>query len=132
MENRMTKDAFRSIQTGLHALGYTPGPIDGIDGPKTRKAALAFGSDAPAKPSAGVIRPSTKAMIYQGSAHYTVREIVVHCSATRPDWMEGRLIAEKEDGAVYCSTEHHNSWIGERKQFWRIEAFVRCTPPLEV
>lgn len=91
----MTKDAFRSIQTGLHALGYAPGPIDGIDGPKTRAAALAFGQGAPAKPDAGVIKPTTKAMIYQGAARHPVREIIVHCSATRPDWMEGRPIAEK-------------------------------------
>lgn len=82
----MTKEAFRSIQTGLHALGYTPGPIDGLDGPKTRMAALAFGSDAPGKPAIGVIKPVTStAVIYQGSARHPVREIVVHCSATLPD-----------------------------------------------
>lgn len=91
----MTKQAFRSIQTGLHALGYAPGPIDGIDGPKTRMAALAFGGDAPGKPSAGVIKPATRAMIHQGTARHPVREIIVHCSATRPDWMAGRPIAEK-------------------------------------
>ncbi len=91
----MTKEAFRSIQTGLHALGYRPGPIDGIDGPETRSAALAFGQGAPGKPAAGVIKPSTKAMIYQGAARHPVREIIVHCSATRPDWMAARPIAEK-------------------------------------
>lgn len=91
----MTKEAFRSIQTGLHALGYAPGPIDGFDGPKTRMAALAFGTDAPGKPAAAVIKPATKAMIYQGAARHPVREIIVHCSATRPDWMVGRPIAEK-------------------------------------
>lgn len=91
----MTKEAFRSIQTGLHALGYGPGPIDGLDGPKTRMAALAFGTDAPGKPAAGVIKPSSTAMIYQGAAGRPVREIIVHCSATRPDWMAGRPIAEK-------------------------------------
>lgn len=91
----MTKEAFRSVQTGLHALGYRPGPIDGRDGPKTRAAALAFGQGAPAKPAAGVIKPSTKAMIHQGAARHPVREIIVHCSATRPDWMAGRPIADK-------------------------------------
>lgn len=92
----MAKEAFRSIQTGLHALGYTPGPIDGLDGPKTRMAALAFGSDAPGKPAVGVIKPVTStAMIYQGTARHPVREIVVHCSATLPDWMAGKTIAEK-------------------------------------
>lgn len=91
----MTKEAFRSVQIGLHALGYRPGPIDGLDGPKTRAAALAFGQGAPAKSAAGVITPSTKAMIYQGSARHPVREIIVHCSATRPDWMDGSPIADK-------------------------------------
>ena len=91
----MSKEAFRSIQTGLHALGYSPGPIDGYDGPKTRAAAIEFGKGAPAKPATGVVTPSTGAMIYQGAAKHPVREIIVHCSATRPDWMAGRPIAER-------------------------------------
>lgn len=88
----MTKEAFRSIQAGLHALGYAPGPIDGLDGPKTRAAALAFGQGS--LPVA-TFKLSTKPMIYQGAARHPVREIIVHCSATRPDWMAGRPIAEK-------------------------------------
>lgn len=34
-------------------------------------------------------------MIYQGAARHPVREIAIHCAATRPDWMAGRSIAEK-------------------------------------
>lgn len=34
-------------------------------------------------------------MIYQGSARHPVREIIVHCAATRPDWMQGRPLADK-------------------------------------
>jgi len=91
----MSKEAFRSIQTGLHALGYAPGPIDGIDGPKTRAAAAEFGAGATGKPAVGVTKPTTSAMIHQGAARHPVREIAVHCSATRSDWMAGRPLAEK-------------------------------------
>ena len=34
-------------------------------------------------------------MIYQGTARYPVTEIILHCSATRPDWMQGQSIAAK-------------------------------------
>jgi hypothetical protein len=37
----------------------------------------------------------SKPQLYQGSARYAVDEIVVHCSATRPDWMAGRPLAAK-------------------------------------
>lgn len=33
---------------------------------------------------------------------------------------------EDKDGQVLCSTEHHNSWNGERKRFWEYEAFTGC------
>lgn len=35
------------------------------------------------------------------------------------------------DRSVICSTEHHNTWNGERKRFWRIEAFSNCPTPSE-
>lgn len=38
---------------------------------------------------------------------------------------------ESEDGTVLCSTEHHNTWHGERKRFWQIAAFTNCAPPTE-
>lgn len=34
-------------------------------------------------------------MIYQGSKKIPVTEIVIHCSATRPEWMAGRTTKEK-------------------------------------
>lgn len=34
-------------------------------------------------------------MIYQGSKHYPVHEIIIHCTDTRPDWMEGHKTSEK-------------------------------------
>ncbi len=39
---------------------------------------------------------------------------------------------EDEGGAILCSAEHHNSWLGERKRMWRIQAFVRCSPPIDI
>lgn len=98
----MSREPTRSIQTGLAALGYDIGKAgaDGLAGPDTRGAAeawLAAGmTPAPAPVVAPAApKPSTSAMIYQGSARHPVREIVVHCAATRPDWMAGRSIAEK-------------------------------------
>lgn len=96
----MSKDAIRSIQTGLIALGYDVGTAgaDGWFGSDTRdgvQAWLAAGGKPVPVPFNPTPKPTTSAMIYQGSARYPVREIIVHCSATQPDWMAGRPIAEK-------------------------------------
>lgn len=88
----------KKLQEALIALGYSVGKAgaDGWFGNDTRKAAQAWldnggkPAEAPAAP-----KPVTAAMIYQGSARHPVREIIVHCSATRPDWMQGRPLAEK-------------------------------------
>lgn len=94
----MSREAIRSIQTGLNTLGYEPGPIDGLYGNRTRDAALAWvaangkAAAAPAPPAPATV---SNAMIYQGAARHPVREIVVHCAATRADWMAGRPLAEK-------------------------------------
>lgn len=40
------------IQQGLTAMGYNPGSIDGINGPKTRAAAALFAKGEPPAPSA--------------------------------------------------------------------------------
>lgn len=98
MEIPMTRDAIRSIQTGLNTLGHEPGPIDGLIGRNTRGAAerwlTADGKAAPA-PAPAVPLPVTSAVIHQGAARYPVDEIIVHCAATRADWMAGRPLAEK-------------------------------------
>ena len=86
----MSSQHIRSIQAGLTGVGGSPGPIDGIDGPRTRAAAVRWGQGAPSV--AQDLPPETKAMIYQGSARYPVREIVVHCSATLPGWLDGHGI----------------------------------------
>lgn len=96
----MSKDAIRSIQTGLIALGYDVGRggADGWFGKDTKAGAQAWlaagGAPAPT-PQAPAPRPAGGAMIRQGSAGHPVHEIIVHCSATRPNWMAGRPLAEK-------------------------------------
>lgn len=97
----MTREAIRSIQTGLNTLGHEPGPIDGLFGNSTRGAAerwLAAGGKAAAAALESISAaptPATSAMIFQGAKRHPVREIIVHCAATRPDWMAGRPLAEK-------------------------------------
>ncbi|WP_411839051.1 N-acetylmuramoyl-L-alanine amidase [Paracoccus sp. ME4] len=95
----MTREPIRSIQTGLNALGYSPGALDGLFGAKTRAAAeswlAAGGKAAQVEASVAPVTPASGAMIHQGSARHPVTEIIVHCAATRPDWMAGRPTAEK-------------------------------------
>jgi len=90
-----TLTALTSIQGALAALGYDPGPIDGLFGPRTRKAAEAWlhhGGEA-----ATIVAPlpgtAGGPMLYHGDT--PIREIVIHCAATRPDWMNGRPLAAK-------------------------------------
>ncbi|MDN5785731.1 N-acetylmuramoyl-L-alanine amidase [Pseudorhodobacter sp.] len=90
----MSKAAISMIQSGLRDLGFAPGPTDGLYGAKTRAAALAW-LDAGGAQADASLMPMGSAMIYQGSQKYPVHEIVVHCSATRPDWMKSASFAEQ-------------------------------------
>jgi peptidoglycan hydrolase-like protein with peptidoglycan-binding domain len=84
------------IQTALRNLGFAPGAIDGVYGDKTKAAVLdwiAAGGAAALKTTPAPV--STSNMILQGSKGYPVHEIVVHCSATRPEWMAGRGLADQ-------------------------------------
>lgn len=92
----MSQAAIASIQSGLRDLGYPPGPVDGLFGPRTRVAAEGW-LGAGGKAAAPVVGPApeTSAMIYQGTARYPVREIVLHCAATPPDWMAQATLAEQ-------------------------------------
>ena len=83
----MTKAAVSLIQTGLRDLGYQPGPIDGLYGARTRPAAEGWIKAGGAAVSV-MLPPSLSGMIFQGKARYPVTEIVAHCSATRPGWMQ--------------------------------------------
>lgn len=96
-----TRDHTKAIQNGLIGLGYSVGKAgaDGYFGNGTRGGAEAWlaagGKPAAAPAQPAPLLPSTSAMIYQGSARHPVQEIIVHCAATRPDWMAGRPLSEK-------------------------------------
>lgn len=88
----MSDSDTRLIQLGLSGLGFDPGPADGLYGPRTRLAGerwLAAGG-RPAVTTAATPVPSR--ILRQGKAGYPVRELVLHCSATRPGWMAGETL----------------------------------------
>ena len=66
---------------------------DGVFGPMTLAASFAAVGAKPMPPKP-LAAPSS-AMIYQGGAKYPVREIVVHCTATRPEWMAAGSLVQK-------------------------------------
>lgn len=90
----MSRAAISLIQTGARDLGYDPGKIDGLWGPQTRAAVVALAA-ADGGVAGGQVAPVTSAEIRHGSR--LVDEIVVHCSATRPEWMAGATLADKRD-----------------------------------
>ena len=109
----MSKDAIRSIQAGLIALGYDlgRGGADGWFGNDTKAGAqpwLAAGGKSVNTPLAPALRPANGPVIRQGSAGHAVHEIIIHCSATRADWMSGRPLAEKV--AEICSWHRAKGW----------------------
>ena len=91
------REGLRMIQTGLEALGHRPGPLDGRWGAQTRDAVeRLLAAEGRAAPEPAVPPPPAGArLIRQGAAGYPVREIVLHCAATRPDWMQGRFFPDQ-------------------------------------
>ncbi|MEN2979972.1 N-acetylmuramoyl-L-alanine amidase [Tistrella bauzanensis] len=85
------------IQSALRDLGYDPGPVDNVFGPRTEAAADAW-LDARGAPAVASASPPTATApgptIIQGNGH-AVREIIIHCSATRRDWMANASPAKK-------------------------------------
>ena len=76
-------------QAILTAYGFGLGLIDGLEGSRTLAARAAF---------AGVLAPSARpdpGGIRQGRSGVLVREIILHCAATRPDWMAGRPLQDQ-------------------------------------
>lgn len=88
------------VQERLIALGYKPGPADGIDGPKTQEAVKAFQRDKGVTAD-GIVGPRTLALLFpltasspsassiastvilkQPKATRKITEIIVHCTAT--------------------------------------------------
>lgn len=112
------------IQRRLQALGHDPGPADGVAGPRTAAAleAMLRASGLPMRvtatrdtltatgpvPAAPVVPPSRAPELRQGAARHPVREIVVHCAATRPDWMRGQPLSAKV--AEIRAWHRNNGW----------------------
>lgn len=115
--DRLAKDtraAITLIQSGLRDLQYATGPIDGIYGSKTAAALQSWLSSRGAAWSA-IYSPRTSSTIYQGAARYPVDEIIIHCSATRPDWMAGAdfadQVAEIRRWHTDPKSKGGNSWV---------------------
>lgn len=88
----MSRAAISLIQTGLRDLGHDPGKIDGLWGARTAAALQALLAAGGQRPGVA-LKPVTSAIIVHGAV--PVDEIVVHCAATRPEWMQGSTIAAK-------------------------------------
>jgi peptidoglycan hydrolase-like protein with peptidoglycan-binding domain len=117
----LSREALRKIQAGLDALGHAPGPLDGLWGAATRGAverllaakgkparttpAQAPPVQAPPAAKAAAPRPS----IRQGAAGHPVREIILHCSATRPEWLANRPFSEQV-AEIRRWHVHGNGW----------------------
>jgi len=97
MSSELTREALRKIQSGLERLGHKPGPADGLWGPRTRGAVerLLTAGGAAAKLAPAPPPARAAAVIRQGAAGHPVREIILHCSATRPAWMHNRSFHEQ-------------------------------------
>ncbi|MDD2870102.1 N-acetylmuramoyl-L-alanine amidase [Neomegalonema sp.] len=78
-------------QAIMAAHGIDPGVIDGLEGARTLEARRRFSAGAAARP----IQTPPGGAIRQGRAGLAVREIILHCAATRPDWMAGRPLREQ-------------------------------------
>lgn len=87
----------KEIQQALADHAHPPGVVDGLYGPKTQRAleSLIAAKGARGRALPAPEWPITTAMIHQGRARYPVRELVVHCAATRPDWMEDATFAQR-------------------------------------
>lgn len=99
MTRDLDNEAFaRHAQTALAARGFDPGAADGWAGPRTRAAfdamlaAAAVGA-VPIRQATDDSRPAATLLFPQVAR--PLREIILHCTATRPEWMDGRQTADK-------------------------------------
>ena len=84
----MTRDAIRALQALLSAAGHDPGPEDGLWGARTAAAVAAW------RAGRGAADEAAGPVLYQDGRH-PVHHVVIHCAATRPDWMVGRPLSDK-------------------------------------
>lgn len=63
--NDTKDDGITGIQARLRNMGYDPGKIDGMAGPRTKEAVIAFQEDNPPLKVDGVCGPETRALLVQ-------------------------------------------------------------------
>lgn len=88
----MDSDRIKAIQTFLNTQGYDL-VVDGFDGKKTREAFDEFFLKV--KPSTPVLSSISSKMVFQGSKRYPLQEMMIHCTATRSDWMFNNTIDQQ-------------------------------------
>jgi cellulose synthase/poly-beta-1,6-N-acetylglucosamine synthase-like glycosyltransferase/peptidoglycan hydrolase-like protein with peptidoglycan-binding domain len=69
---RGTSERVREVQISLRRLGYPPGPIDGLFGPRTEHAVLAF-QRTHALAADGIVGPRTLHSLRRDNARLTIR-----------------------------------------------------------
>ncbi len=63
-------DLVKRVQEALAQLGYRPGPVDGIDGPRTRRALLSFQRAHPPLVIDGIAGPATRSALQRAVARW--------------------------------------------------------------
>ena len=68
--------SIRALQARLAELGFAPGQIDGVWGPRTRRAVIAFQRDRNLKTD-GVVGPATRAVLWGNDARKPAPNLAV-------------------------------------------------------
>jgi len=88
----VSRQRIAAEQAIMAASGFETGPIDGLDGPLTAAARAQFEARTRPRIEGAASAPTG---IRQGSAGHLVREIIIHCAATRPEWMGNQTLREQ-------------------------------------
>lgn len=112
------RDLVRAVQEGLAALGYDPGPIDGVAGPKTRAAIGDFQTAAGLAPD-GTASPALLARL--NAALEAVKTEALEPAAPREAdfvaaWLLGtwRMDCARDDpGLVFDRIAYDKTWSEE-------------------
>ena len=95
----------KKTQEALAARGYDPGPIDGVDGPRTRKAVMAFQA-ASGLESDGIVGNLTETRLFTGqlgviafdgdsaTAHFARAEFACDCGGAYCDGFPAEMNRE--------------------------------------
>lgn len=138
------REHIRALQAALKELGFDPGPVDGLDGPRTRAAALAFGQrgavaakPVPAAPVAAprpLINPPSADDIPQGGhdrlkgVHADLVGLILEASARCEipfTVIEGLRTAERQRQLVASGasrTQNSRHLTGHAVDLWPLDA----------